>query len=343
MNSPTVADVDRIASIADPVARNHEITACYHDLSRATAERLGQVSNWCTFATWASAQAGCTIRGEDLERAVERRLHNSAVLQDLARDQAERLRQILREQAPLRRASAAVARGNLKVFAEIGREFAQFMQNQPLAQFLEHLRPGHPPEGQQLLRDAFAAYARAADSQDPRKRAQLIFYANLLVGFHEQTRLQPEIREALDVARNDLESLRPLLLQTLLPGWWQRARHVLARMLGRKMPMDILIDRLLEEVCSEVREITTSQLMTLQLPLGIIRLGRDLPATYPATLSEITEPELAAMIQRIADGYAKRRAHERDWSDFDYRMHFIGEMFRCYQERTELLQAPSPA
>lgn len=340
MRVPTVSDIDRIAAIQDPVGRNHEITACYHDLSRVLAERMGPAANWCTFATWASAQAGCTIRGEDLERALEQRLDDSMVLADLARDQATRLRHVIRQQAPLRRASVAVARGNLKVFAEIGREFARYIQNQPLPQFLQQLRPGDPPQGQQLLRDAFTAYSRAADSHDPSQHAQHLLYANLLVGFHEQTRLQPEIREALDVARHHLETARPLLLKALLPGWWQRTRHILAHVLGRKLPLDIVIDRLLDEVCSELREITTSELMTLQLPLGVIRLGRDLNATYPPALTEITEPALATFIQRIEDSYSRTATGDRDWSDFDYRMHFIGKMFRSYQERIELLAAP---
>src|SRR6476660_5043129 len=65
---PTVADVDRISSILDPVIRNLQITQCYHELSAAMAERTGLNANWCTFATWASKQAGQTIRKEDLER-----------------------------------------------------------------------------------------------------------------------------------------------------------------------------------------------------------------------------------------------------------------------------------
>ena len=70
---PTVADVDRIAALADPVLRNLQITQCYCELSRAFAARTGGApANWCTFATWASKQAGQTIRKEDLARTFER-------------------------------------------------------------------------------------------------------------------------------------------------------------------------------------------------------------------------------------------------------------------------------
>src|SRR3990172_5182182 len=73
---PTVAEVDRIASLADPVIRNLQITQCYHELSAALAERTGLSANWCTFAAWASRQAGQTIRKEDLVRALEEALKN---------------------------------------------------------------------------------------------------------------------------------------------------------------------------------------------------------------------------------------------------------------------------
>ena len=56
----------QIASITNPVLRNLRITECYHRLSVAMAQRIGQSANWCTFATWASKQAGQTIRGEDI-------------------------------------------------------------------------------------------------------------------------------------------------------------------------------------------------------------------------------------------------------------------------------------
>ena len=63
---PSVDDVERIAAIANPVIRNLEITHCYSRLAAAFAARNGEGANWCTYATWASRQAGRTIRGEDL-------------------------------------------------------------------------------------------------------------------------------------------------------------------------------------------------------------------------------------------------------------------------------------
>jgi hypothetical protein len=58
-------EVRRIAAIGSPVLRNLEITYAYSLLAADVARRTGQGANWCTFATWASRQAGATIRGED--------------------------------------------------------------------------------------------------------------------------------------------------------------------------------------------------------------------------------------------------------------------------------------
>src|SRR5574341_1103433 len=68
---PSLAEVERIAALGDPVIRNLQITQCYHELSAALTGRTGPEANWCTFATWASKQAGQTIRKEDLRRALE--------------------------------------------------------------------------------------------------------------------------------------------------------------------------------------------------------------------------------------------------------------------------------
>jgi len=129
------------------VIRNLEITHCYGRLSRAMTERVGRCANWCTYATWASRRAGRTIRGEDLLETLRNRLMVAPVL---LRPWASLGRMLLRRgllnpHTPLGRMTAqlhtpfdafertsdAVARGNRKVFAEIGREFARFLHEVP--------------------------------------------------------------------------------------------------------------------------------------------------------------------------------------------------------------------
>ena len=66
---------------------------------------------------------------------------------------------------------------------------------------------GDPPEGQRLLRQAFAHYEQAGSRAIRSRHAELALLANLEIGLHEQTRLQPEIREALDAASATQEDL----------------------------------------------------------------------------------------------------------------------------------------
>src|SRR5262249_49784525 len=109
----------------------------------------------------------------------------------------------------INRTSDAVGRGNKKVFEEVGREFVRFIavclqdgmfDAGKIDQFCAELRPGDPPDGQRYLRQAFLRYYRAFFEADVKPRAELQLLANLEIGLHEQTRLQPEIAEALDAA-----------------------------------------------------------------------------------------------------------------------------------------------
>jgi len=77
---PALAEIDRIVAITDPVIRNLQITQCYQELSAVLAQRISLGANWCTFATWASKQAGQTIRKEDLKRLLEIRLSSEAAM-----------------------------------------------------------------------------------------------------------------------------------------------------------------------------------------------------------------------------------------------------------------------
>jgi hypothetical protein len=80
-SAPTTADVSRIGAIANPVVRNLNITECYARLAGAfAAQSRGPGANWCTFATWASRQAGETIRGEDVLDDLQRRLSEGRFL-----------------------------------------------------------------------------------------------------------------------------------------------------------------------------------------------------------------------------------------------------------------------
>ncbi len=57
--------VKEILGIPNEHLRNLRVTLFYHDLSRRLGRLIGfENANWCTFAVWASRQAGFVIRGE---------------------------------------------------------------------------------------------------------------------------------------------------------------------------------------------------------------------------------------------------------------------------------------
>jgi hypothetical protein len=365
----TPEDVDRVAAVADPVIRNLLITQAYHDLSAAASARFGRVANWCTFATWASKQAGRTIRKEDLQRNLEAAFRSSptaAIAAGEVQVQASRfganspvseslvsIWSVVDPAAALDRASAAVARGNLRVFEEIGREFARFevecgrdgsTEADTLGRFLDRLEPGEPPDGQRFLRQAFSRYHRARFEADPATRAQLVLLANLEIGFHEQTRLQPQIAEALDAAVVDPRAVRDRVLETLFPdaGWLVRLRLLIARLIGRRTLLDVAVDALVVEEQRLVRRILTRHLMSIELGAAVrLQLGEDLGAGVPPSLQEIVLPELVDLLDLIdPTPDSPRESGVVDWADLGDRMHFIAEMFRSYQESPFLFEPP---
>ena len=64
----------------------------------------------------------------------------------------------------------------------------------------------------------------------------MLLLANLEIGYHEQTRLQPEIVAALDAPIYDPAELRRRLLAELFPDPTARMRLSLLRLLGRATP-----------------------------------------------------------------------------------------------------------
>ena len=117
--------------MTDLAERNRQVTLGYYALSQRFKNRIPEDANWTTFATWASAQAGRTIRKEDLLRTLERRLGDSPVVRRIVdgplRISAKFLLRAVLQLNPFERSSQAVARGNIKVYEEIGAEIAKFL------------------------------------------------------------------------------------------------------------------------------------------------------------------------------------------------------------------------
>ena len=110
-----------------------------------------------------------------------------------------------------------MSRGNRKVFEEIGYEFARFIDTcikdevyteDSINNYCKQLRDGDPPDGQDYLKRAFNRYYNSFFEKDKKKQQEMQLFANVEIGFHEQTRLQAEIAEALNAALVDAERLK---------------------------------------------------------------------------------------------------------------------------------------
>ncbi len=361
----TLDDVWRIAANPDPILRNLQITQAYHDISVAFAQLTGPGANWCAIATWASRQAGQSIRREDLARAFERLLRGEpeaqarvdAVLAASAEISGAQPRSLggaiealwtaVNPAAAFDRTSEAVARGNLKVFEEIGAEFARFLAlfaggwptDAAFDVFFASLRPGDPPDGQRYLADAFKHYRAALQAQDGRQKAQLLLLANLEIGFHEQMRLQPEILEAMNAPVVHPREVRRRIVEELFPDRASRARYWLARLARQTAPLLRARDELADELQRLGRQVVTDALMTLTLPRGrLLRLGRPLPDPFPQTLAELDDPELLALLESVGDRASGAGA--QDWASLPQRMDFIADLFRTYHPAQELFDPP---
>ena len=367
MNTPTVEEIDRIAQYDNTIVRNLEITQCYYEISQRVAALIGVSANWCTFATWASKQAGQTIRQEDLLRAFEERFNLSSEVSTALEGLCSHLKRIsarlqdkmaralilqaLNPAAAFARASDAVARGNKKVFDEIGREFARFLaavgadtslNREKIVRFCATLRPGDPPVGQRFLAEAFMAYGEAR-FQTGKIRAELILLANLCAGFHEQTRLQPEIAEALNAGLSGVEELKSNLMARVVPGL-KFGSH-LSVLRRQTTDLDRVFAELIEAVNRLIRQVISDHLMTLHLSgTEVLRLGRDLSSRFPEALSQIANPRLKELLARVdLTPNSLRGSGADDWANFADRMHFIADFFRVYQEREQLFDSPFAA
>lgn len=352
---PSVSDIDAVAAIRDPVLRNLRITVAYGSLANGFAQHVPGGANWCTFATWASKQAGCTIRREDVARAVERHFRSRldkrplgrqlARLPGLSTDALVRLvGQVSLTLPGIDRAAGAVARGNLKVFEEIGRDFARALDALEQGQaafddFLATLRAGPTPDGQDLLRRAFAGYQAASTTADAATRAQTTLLANVRIGLHEQTRLQPEIREAMDAAMLDVAEVRREVLDRL-DALLAAPVHVGA-LTGA---INTLVDDLAQEVRSVVRVVATELMMTIGLPRGrTLRLGSDLTQRFPVTLKTLTNAELVSLVGTFDPTLDSTQGSGAiDWAALEQRMRFIADFFRSCHDDDSLHEAPFP-
>jgi len=340
-------DIDAIQVMDNLILRNLKITQSYHRLAGEMKSISGQKDvSWLSFGAYASKTAGYSIRHELLPDDLERVLRSFYLYRRMMRfvrrflvsaDQRGRELDLIGQ--ILTGISLRISEGNLLVFAELAPAFNDFaaefgaadqVDENKLAHYLARFDPG-PVEagGQDYLVEAFKAYYEARQTVDAKRKAELIFLANVLVGLHEQTRLQPKIAEALytpvdDVLGEQVRMITPL--GNRISGWLHKALLMISRRV--------------------FASIATQLFMSIYLPTGELRLGSDVrPSTrdtnFPPDLQEIQSERALQILGRYdRSGNTLRRSRADDWSALDDRMNFIVDLFRSYQQTQALFEPP---
>ena len=357
---PDEAEIARIAALQDGVVRNQQITAAYWHMSAEIERRIRGHANWCTFACWASQQAGVTIRHQDMTHLLRQRLQSSwrvtgidlkliGMLVEAKLDLMQLVVNSIANLGPIRRTGDAVARGNRKVFAEIGLLFARWLTLFPdlrlvtdseMDRFNQGLKAGPPPDGQDVLMQAFNNYRAAAQSVDPKEKAEFMFLANLQIGFHEQTRLQPDIKSALDGALLEPGDLTDLLLNTLTGHEGKIAQTLEKAFQRHESPLGKVAMVLAQDVQHHVRTLITELLMSIWLPPDtMVRLGHDLARPFPVVLQNLSSPDLLRLLESFDPAPGGRApSHVKDWANLQQRLSFIANLFRAYGEEKCLFE-----
>ena len=203
-------------------------------LQELTGKEAGP--NFHSWAVWGSKKAGVTIRQEDLDSALKNAAIVSGIVGFIVGSIAAALtvwffietsvlikiglillggaigaiagslagRAIARYSR--REAARLILEGNRTVLEDIGgitAKFADYFQDRDfnadkLSEFDKNFRIGKTSDGgQNLLREAFRAYAKAATAEATDEKWQWTCFGNCLAILHEHIRLQPYISKSL--------------------------------------------------------------------------------------------------------------------------------------------------
>ncbi|AKQ68503.1 hypothetical protein A176_005415 [Myxococcus hansupus] len=361
---PSTEDVRAICAMQDLVVRNHAVTQSYSDLSNAVGHLLGvENANWSTFATWASKQAGVSIRGEDMPRFFTDVLKGlDSVMGPLSKVD-DLLRKLGVPALPLgdigsagndalKHVSLAISEGNKLVFEEVGQALSRFVDTfqgdaqydaAKVARYLSEF-----PVDKPVLREAFGHYAQAMFEQDANTKAELMLMANNKVGLHEQRRLQPQIEKALNAPMK--QTFHNILRQTTEANI--NALPFPANVAGKAALKSGVVDAALFPVVDAMarafRRFSTEHMMKLAVPGSALKLGQDLPpppgmetTLFPPHLRTIENPELRALLAEFDKSPdSLKGTGAEDWSKLDQRMNYIIDLFRTRQSDPALFDPP---
>jgi hypothetical protein len=326
------------------VVRNLQVTQGYYRISSALKKYVSSKNvNWTTFATHASKTAGQALRHELMPRLLKSSMLRlggydntfmflneglaSADLQ-LSDDQNSRLGEAFRQ------VSLLISDGNITVFDELALPFTNFINTfkddwtydkVKFQAFLdENLIPGPLTEGgQEYLMEAFTAFYNARFETRAKAKAEYVLMGNLLIGLHEQTRLQPQIEQAMAVPL-DLFSDTPQTSGERIETF-------------KKQPA------LMRGIISKT---FTQMMMLITLPSRELKLGETVIAptgvtSFPSDLLDIENPrchELVRMFETEHDTLSGSGA--KNWASLRDRMSFVVDFFRSHQQYKRLWEPP---
>ena len=346
----TKEEIDAIVSQKNLLVRNLQITLGYYKVGRQLRQLVGDSNiNWFGFGTYASKTAGQALRHEHLPSPLK-----SAMIRAAGYDNTYiYLHNVLDgEDDPatptpdgllsdvLSQVSLLVSQGNLMIFEELAWPFVDMVNTfakkwepdeDALQHFLDqHLRVGSFEEGgQDLLRESFTSFYQARFETDKKKKAELIYLANMLLGYHEQSRLQPVIEKAIAVPFD-------LFTKGMIPENDNAINSMRKRIVQRTIGFSRQM----------VLRTVTRMSMTYTLPTRELKLGSDLVAptglvNFPRELMTIENPRCIELIQKFNCGLDTLSGSAAgNWGSLNDRMNFLVDFFRSYQQYKPLFQKP---
>jgi hypothetical protein len=349
-SSLTQTDFERIVQQKNLLVRNLQITQGYYQVSQSLRKFVSSSNvNWFSFGTYASKTAGRAMRHENLPGPLKSALIRSAgyentyiylnkVLEDPALTETTPADNLLSQ--VLAEVSLLISEGNLLIFSELAWPFTHMVKTftnawQPdeakWASFLdEHFRPGPFEEGgQDWLRESITSFYQARFETDSKRKAELIYLGNLLVGLHEQTRLQPIIERAVAVPFDVFSA-------GLIP-------HEPEDGDGVENPFR---DHAVGFSRRLVLRTVTRMWMTYTLPTREMKLGKDVVAptgmvSFPPELLSIENERVQEIIQPFDTGVdTLSGSAAANWARLEDRMGYIVDFFRSYQRYQPLFRPP---
>lgn len=340
-------EIQEIVNQDNLVVRNLQITLGYYRLSQGMRKLMSTKNvSWVGFATHASKTAGRALRHEMMPKRLKSAMIRAAGFDStyvFYTDALDKHKQNISEDSKnrladaLERVSLLISDGNVIVFRELAGPFSAFINTfsndwQPdeekFQAFLqENLTPGPvEQDGQDHLYGAFESYYKARFETNNKRKAEHILQGNLLIGLHEQTRLQPQIDLALavpydifkddTVRRNQEEKTKKFNIQ--VPG------------ISRQM----------------VIKTVTRMWMSFSLPNRDLKLGQNVVAPtgvirFPTDLLTLEDKSCISLVRRFDAGRnTLTGSAAKNWGLLSDRMSFVVDFFRSHQQNKRLFEQP---